>query len=91
MNALFRYLSADESVRQNAYRHEAKGLWWIEQGFDDYARGSFRKAARWDRKADQLAELLKPSDDPFLRMVYELTKKAITQQIFSANSDAPSP
>jgi hypothetical protein len=49
-----RYLTVEECIRENAYRHEAKGLWWTDMGYDERAAGSFRKAMRNHRRADGL-------------------------------------
>jgi hypothetical protein len=47
------YISVQESIKRNAYRHEARGLNWIELGYDDKARGSFAKAVKFHNKADR--------------------------------------
>lgn len=47
-----RFLTIEQSIRENAYRHESKGLWWTELGFDDRAKGSFKKALKNHQKAD---------------------------------------
>jgi len=47
------YILVQESIRRNAYRHEARGLNWIELGYDDKARRSFTKAVKFHNKADR--------------------------------------
>lgn len=53
----FHYMSVADHWRENAWRHEAKGLWWIEQGYDDRAARSFKKALRNYRRAHEADHL----------------------------------
>ena len=62
----YSYISVEDQYRQNAYRHEFRGYNWLELGYDDRAKGSFRKAKENYEKAEALmldgliAAILKP-------------------------------
>lgn len=44
------YISIEQSLRQNGYRHYCNGMQYLEQGLTQYALGSFVKAQRnYDR------------------------------------------
>ena len=49
----FVYVSIEEAIRQNAYRHEYRGLDYTELGEDVKAKGSFVKAVKFHNKADK--------------------------------------
>ena len=49
----FVYVSIEEAIRQNAYRHEYRGLDYTELGEDAKAKGSFAKAVKFHDKADK--------------------------------------
>lgn len=48
------YLTIEQSIRQNAIRHECRGLEWTELGYDDRAKRSFEKARKFHQKADKM-------------------------------------
>ena len=73
-----KYLTVADCLRRNAARHEAKGLWWTEQGMDAHAQGSFRKALRNQRRAD---ELMMPELPDFLRESMRIMGNMIAENI----------
>ena len=73
-----RFLTVAETIRRNAARHEAKGLWYVEQGMDGHARGSFRKAVRNHHRAD---ELMLPELSDILKESRRLMSKMIADNI----------
>jgi hypothetical protein len=76
----YEYLTVEETIRRNGYRHEFRGYYWLELGYDDRAAGSFRKAKREFAKADKF----KWGDtvfDNLLMPIVELLKKKIAESI----------
>ena len=78
-HAIMPYLTVEECVRQNAYRHESNGLNWIELGYDDRAAGSFRKAIICHRRADLFALPV----DPIFQVAYAMTRRAVEDNLFA--------
>lgn len=75
-------MSLEDCIRDNAYRHEAKGLWWTEIGYDDRAAGSFRKALRNHQKADAFTMSF-PKDEIF-KAAYGILRDSISRNLFGA-------